>query len=264
MKTRFYFLGANTADGFRSCYGTFCPDGFLSVIKGGPGTGKSGFLRKIGSEAEKRGYTVEYVLCSGDPDSLDGVYLPEKKLGYTDGTAPHVQEPRVCGADGQYLNFGAFLDAKAMQNVREALLSASGAYKREYTLAYACMPRVKGSDLPLPDIVPRRFRIAVTCRGLVTLEPPAPMQTVSEKRLAKLLPGAEEIFLHPLNADQPVGVLKEGSYYEVPFSLPDCSAAVEHLRRAKALHDELEELIRPYVDFSRVSALAAEHISLFL
>ena len=264
MKTRSYFLGANTADGFRSCYGSFCPGGFLYVIKGGPGTGKSGFLRRIGSEAEKRGYAVEYVLCSGDPDSLDGVYLPEKKLGYTDGTAPHVQEPRVCGADGQYLNFGAFLETKAMRSVREALVAASAAYKREYALAYAHMPRAENETLPLSEGVPRRFRMAVTCRGLLTLEPPAPMETVSKKRLAELLPTAEEVFLHPLDADCPVGVLKNGKYFEIPFSLPDCSEAVGHLRKAKALHDELEALMHPYVDFSEVSALAEEHISLFL
>ena len=75
--TSTYFLGANSAQGFYSLYGGFPPrSGFLHIIKGGPGTGKSGFMRAIGSEAERRGMDVEYVLCSGDPDSLDGVYIP--------------------------------------------------------------------------------------------------------------------------------------------------------------------------------------------
>ena len=40
-----YFLGANSKDGFVSLYGDFPPDGsFLHIIKGGPGTGKSGFM----------------------------------------------------------------------------------------------------------------------------------------------------------------------------------------------------------------------------
>ena len=40
--------------------------------------------------AEKKGLEVEYILCSGDPDSLDGVYIPALRLGYADGTAPHL------------------------------------------------------------------------------------------------------------------------------------------------------------------------------
>ena len=35
---------------------------------------------------------VEYVLGSGDPDSVDGVYIPAWHTGYVDGTAPHVIE----------------------------------------------------------------------------------------------------------------------------------------------------------------------------
>ena len=42
-----YFLGANTASGFRSLYGGFCRGAgdYLRIVKGGPGTGKSGFMR---------------------------------------------------------------------------------------------------------------------------------------------------------------------------------------------------------------------------
>ena len=67
-----YFLGANTADGFRSLYGGFCRGAgdYLRIVKGGPGTGKSGFMRAVGREAARRGYDVELVRCSGDPGSL--------------------------------------------------------------------------------------------------------------------------------------------------------------------------------------------------
>ena len=72
MAVRRYFLGANTAKGFFSVYEDFCkPDSgnFLYVIKGGPGCGKSSFMKKIGKAAEDAGLDVEYVLCSADPDS---------------------------------------------------------------------------------------------------------------------------------------------------------------------------------------------------
>ena len=65
-----YFLGGNTASGFVSFYGQFCrgPEEFLWVIKGGPGCGKSSFMKTIGKAAEDAGLDTEYVLCSGDPE----------------------------------------------------------------------------------------------------------------------------------------------------------------------------------------------------
>ena len=89
-----YFLGGNTVRGFVSFYSGFCrgPEDFLWVIKGGPGCGKSSFMKTIGRAAEEKGLDVEYVLCSGDPESVDGVYFPALHTGYADGTAPHVLE----------------------------------------------------------------------------------------------------------------------------------------------------------------------------
>ena len=60
-----FFLGANTGKGFFSLYDRFPPEGaFLHVIKGGPGTGKSSLMRRIGQAAEARGLAVQRVLCS--------------------------------------------------------------------------------------------------------------------------------------------------------------------------------------------------------
>ena len=42
--------------------------------------------------AEEAGLKTEYILCSGDPDSLDGLILPGKAVAIVDGTAPHIQE----------------------------------------------------------------------------------------------------------------------------------------------------------------------------
>jgi len=91
-----FFLGANSGDGFHSLYDSFvdCAEGdFLWVIKGGPGCGKSSFMRHIARAAENAGCEVEYILCSGDPDSLDGIYLRDLRTAYVDGTAPHVTAP---------------------------------------------------------------------------------------------------------------------------------------------------------------------------
>lgn len=133
-----YFLGANSRDGFRSLYAGFCaaPGDYLSVIKGGPGTGKSGFMRRLGAEAERRGLDAEYVLCSGDPDSLDGVYIPALRRGWVDGTAPHAADPAHFAVDGDYVNLGVFCSPLAGSSA-DGALRLYGEYKAEYDAAYA-------------------------------------------------------------------------------------------------------------------------------
>lgn len=133
-----YFLGANSKRGFYSLYDGFCraPGDYLTVIKGTPGSGKSGFMRKIGAAAEARGLDVEYVLCSGDPDSLDGVYISSLRRGWVDGTAPHVMEPRRVGLDGDYINLAMFCDLPFEGQIRGYVDCLYDSYKAEYSAAY--------------------------------------------------------------------------------------------------------------------------------
>lgn len=134
-----YFLGANSKDGFASLYSGFAAGegDRLHIIKGGPGTGKSGFMRKIGAAAERQGLDVEYVLCSGDPDSLDGVYIPALKQGWVDGTAPHVGEPRCFGVDSDYVNLGRFCRLPVSADDAREIIRLNGEYKALYDRAYA-------------------------------------------------------------------------------------------------------------------------------
>ena len=136
-----FFLGANSSSGFMSLYGGFCRGGgdFLRIVKGGPGTGKSSFMRAIGREAERRGEDVEYLRCSGDPDSLDGVYIPKLALGYVDGTAPHVSEPSVFGADSDYVNLGQFCATPISPSDAERAAAITETYRAEYGRAYALL-----------------------------------------------------------------------------------------------------------------------------
>lgn len=130
-----FFLGANSGDGFYSLYDDFAhSDGdFLYLIKGGPGCGKSSFMRKIGSKAEALGCDVEYILCSGDPDSLDGIYIPALKCGFADATAPHIIEPKFFGCNSCYVNLGKFCSRTDNGKISEYTKQ----YKQMYDLAYA-------------------------------------------------------------------------------------------------------------------------------
>ena len=199
--TNTYFLGANSAKGFFSLYDQFAtaPGDRLHVIKGGPGTGKSGFMRRIGEEAETRGYDVEYVLCSGDPDSLDGVYIPALRQAWADGTAPHILDPRVFGVNGDYVNLGGFCRQPLLPSDSQEILRLNRAYKALYTHAYgylAAAARLRRVSVPqFSDAAPaeraakrvsgilrrhssvrpgrgrlqKRFLSAVSCRGKLRL-----------------------------------------------------------------------------------------------
>ena len=137
-----FFLGANTPKGFYSLYDQYVRTqrgDFLYVIKGGPGCGKSSFMRRIAEAALDSGLDVEYILCSGDPDSLDGVYIPEKRIAYVDGTAPHVLEPDCCGAAGAYLDLSRYLDTAALQHKLPELLDLQRRYKAKYAHAYTLL-----------------------------------------------------------------------------------------------------------------------------
>ena len=91
-----YFLGANSPTGFYSLYDQLLPPEQASaiyILKGGPGCGKSTLMRRVAALAQEAGEPVEYILCSGDPDSLDAILLPGKKAALVDGTAPHDTAP---------------------------------------------------------------------------------------------------------------------------------------------------------------------------
>ena len=98
-----YFLGANSPAGFYSLYDHLLPPEqarAIYILKGGPGCGKSTLMGKIGDWAEEAGLETEYILCSGDPGSLDAVVIPALKAAVVDGTAPQgvVTEGHCCFA----------------------------------------------------------------------------------------------------------------------------------------------------------------------
>lgn len=264
-----YFLGGNTARGFVSFYDGFCrgPEDFLWVIKGGPGCGKSSFMKTIGHAAEEAGLDTEYVLCSGDPDSVDGVYIPAWHTGYVDGTAPHVIEAVTPGAAGLYLDLGQFYDRIALQKERHTIEELQRRYRDLYQEAYArlaALPEPEASAC-ITERRRRRFLRTVTCRGLVSAEPPAgAVQLVPEERLRALLEREDVIiYCDPLYPDtaEAVYLPAEARYLRGPdLPLPDVQAAIFLLSQAKALHDELEAVYNPHVDFARVYALANSHV----
>ncbi len=127
-----FFLAANSSKGFFSLFDELYDydSGWKAyIIKGGPGTGKSGLMKKVAQRAEEYGYEVEKIICSSDPDSLDGVIIPGKKICFADGTSPHVIEPKYPGAVEEILNLGQFWDGNKLYNDREHIKTVTDCNK---------------------------------------------------------------------------------------------------------------------------------------
>lgn len=137
-----YFLGANSEEGFASLYGQWVDQKTIQAfytIKGGAGCGKSTLMGRVAQRMEAEGYSVEYISCSGDPDSLDGILIPGKGAAMVDGTSPHVMDPAYTGATGHYIDLGAGYDRRALFSMRDEIVAAARAYQACYPKAYRCI-----------------------------------------------------------------------------------------------------------------------------
>jgi GTPase SAR1 family protein len=132
-----YFAGGNTAKGFYSLYDSNLKGlERLFILKGGPGSGKSTIMKKIGQEWLDKDYDIEYLHCSSDNDSIDGVIIPALKIGIVDGTAPHVIEPKAPGAIEEYVNLGAAWDSQQLASERAAIIKLTNARSKSFEKAY--------------------------------------------------------------------------------------------------------------------------------
>ena len=121
-----YFLGANSCEGFVSHFGDSfdaCEGWRAIIIKGGPGTGKSSFMKYVAAKATDKGYSITLCICSSDPDSLDGIIIEDIKTVILDGTAPHIVEPKYPGACEEILNLGEFWDSDKLLSRAHEILS---------------------------------------------------------------------------------------------------------------------------------------------
>lgn len=136
---RHMFPGGNTSKGFFSYYDFILPQEKASrilILKGGPGVGKSTFMKEIAKTMLSKGYDIEYMHCSSDPESLDGIVIPQKNIALMDGTAPHIIDPKNPGAVDEIINLGEFWSENDISRHRDKILLInkviSGAFSRAY------------------------------------------------------------------------------------------------------------------------------------
>jgi hypothetical protein len=137
-----YYACANSAHGFVNYF----EDNIkmldkLYILKGGPGTGKSTLMKNIGKEWYKRGFDIEYIHCSSDNNSIDGVIIPAIGIGVVDGTAPHVIEPRAPGAIEDYVNLGVAWDSKKLAMNKNKISDIKSNISSCYANTYECFKK---------------------------------------------------------------------------------------------------------------------------
>ena len=145
-----FFAGANSGEGFRNLFDEIMlPEETYDMIllKGGPGVGKNTFMREVGKTFETAGADVEYLWCSGDPDSLDGVVIPSIRCAVVDATSPHVMEPKFPAAVDRYVNLGQFYDIAAAKVCCAEIRQRTQAYQKAYARAYHILKAARQVEL---------------------------------------------------------------------------------------------------------------------
>ncbi len=176
---RHLFPGNNTSLGFYSYYAYILPQrqaNRIYCLKGGPGTGKSTFLKRIGKAMSEAGYGVEYMHCSSDPDSLDGLVIPALRAALIDGTAPHVTDPVHPGAVDEIINLGEYWDGDAIRLHREPIMRLTEQIGRLFKRAYKYI----GAAKSLMDDIVETFEQATDMAGA-----PRQAQRIIEREMWK-------------------------------------------------------------------------------
>jgi cytidylate kinase len=135
---RHYFPGGNTPQGFVSYYDYIISPNAnrIFILKGGPGTGKSTFMKRIAAEMNAAGFTVEHHHCSSDNNSLDGIVIPKLEIAFIDGTAPHITDPKHPGCIDEIIHLGDYWDESGIVKHKTDILACNAKIKASFQRAY--------------------------------------------------------------------------------------------------------------------------------
>ena len=137
----YYFAAANSYGGFISYFDRiFGSENFdrVFVLKGGPGTGKSSFMKRLAHTLSESGAQLELFRCSSDPSSLDGVIAESTsgRIAVVDGTAPHERDAIIPGAVDEIINLGENWNERWLRAERSRIEPLCHEKSRAYRTAY--------------------------------------------------------------------------------------------------------------------------------
>lgn len=133
-----FFWGGNTGRGSVNFAKEFFPEAKKRIlIKGGPGTGKSSFIKRLLKRIENP--IVFY--CPSAPDSFDTIADFDLGFFVTDATAPHILEAEKPGIRDEILNFGNYWDSSRLRSNQRLVEELSQKNSMHFSLAYACLQK---------------------------------------------------------------------------------------------------------------------------
>lgn len=137
-----YFLGNNCAQGFHSYFEALYDIRtirHLYILKGGPGTGKSSFMKAVARRLLEKRHSVEIFPCSSDPDSLDAVMDCETGIALVNGTPPHTLEAQYPGAFHSILNMGDHIDEEKIAPAGPEIVASNCRLKAHFARCTRCL-----------------------------------------------------------------------------------------------------------------------------
>ncbi len=137
-----YFLGSNTKKGFIPLFEQLREPSTgrrMYILKGGPGSGKSSLMKRIGAVLEAHGHRLEYFPCASDPDSLDALLDYDARVSIVDGTAPHTMDPKYPGAYDVIINLGEAWDQKKLMMNKPKIMELTDIISGYHSMAGYCI-----------------------------------------------------------------------------------------------------------------------------
>lgn len=152
-KIKHYYAGSNSSQGFYSLYDEALKGlGQLYILKGGPGTGKSTLIKRVGNALAEQGWDIEFLHCSSDNESLDGVIVTELNVGIVDGTAPHIVDPKYPGAVERIINLGDFRNDDLLKDHKDDIVEITNIISETFSKAYLHFAAAKKAHDEMEDI----------------------------------------------------------------------------------------------------------------
>lgn len=140
------FPGGNTSKGYMSFFDNvifWAHARKIFVLKGGPGAGKSNIIKKIGENIAKNGIDIEFLHCTADNNSLDGVVIPQYGIAIIDGTAPHMTDPKYPGCVDEIINLGELWDENGIRKHKRDIIKLREEISRCYKKGYGYLKTAK-------------------------------------------------------------------------------------------------------------------------
>lgn len=236
MKKTELFPGGNTTEGFFSYYNQILPQkdaNMIYCVKGGPGAGKSTFFKTLGKEFLDMGCDVEFLHCSSDNHSLDGILIKQYRTLLVDGTSPHIVDPKNPGACDIILHFGDFFNMAKLKEQKETILSLNTRIGQKFNRAYRYLRSAKEIYSDICVFYQNAFL-------------PANLKAVSSNLIREIFAekkGKEErerkMFLSAITPNGLVNYLKETIQtpivYQVKSKVGDCAPQLMESLRNEAL-----------------------------